>query len=511
MHISQEDIKKLVDDAYTAAKDAFQSGNFHRAKDLYGQILRVSPEEQPAVHMLGLSLHRLGKNKEALPLLQQAVKDDPDNWALNNSLGVVYGSLHLKDEAIRIFKKALDCEPMNGVVLNNLAIQYQHQQLFDEAHQALAAALVHDPDSAVIRFNIGNCYSEQGRMSDAIKWYEAAMCNDPNMNEARWNLATSLLSLGTYIEGFQEYEIRWKLFGNYERIRRSMPDVPDWSTKNSLVGKTILLYCEQGAGDAIQFIRFATSLKKLGAKKVLVDWRTDIARGDLTDVLQSADGVDEVVNVAEDEVKCDYKQSLLSLPWALGIEYGDIRCDKPYLRIEKSDDSLIGSDRRWKHWKDIFNIGIVWAGNPANKNDAKRSCPLKFFEAFKGIPKVQFHSLQNTDIQRFAPDETEIDLIEEADIDYIDWEPSLVSFHDTAEVINRLDLIVTVDTAVAHLAGAMDHPNVFVMLPHVPDWRWGLEHKTTPWYPRLRLFRQESPGDWSKPFEKAAEAAMERS
>ena len=122
--------------------------------------------------------------------------------------------------------------------------------------------------------------------------------------------------------------------------------------------------------------------------------------------------------------------------------------------------------------------------------------------------KHQFHSLQNTDIQRFSPDETEIDLTEDAYVDYVDWEPSLVSFYDTAEVINRLNLVVTVDTAVAHLAGAMDHPNVFVMLPHVPDWRWGLKFKTTLWYPNLRLFRQESHGDWSKPFEKAAEAAM---
>ncbi len=509
MSILKENIEQLIGSAYKEAASAFKLGHFHRAKDLYGQILRVSPEEQPAIHMLGLTLHRLGKNKEALPLLQQAVKDDPDNWALNNSAGVVYGSLHLRDEAIRSFEKALDSKPNNSIVLNNLAIQYQNQQRFDEAHQSLNAALDHDPDSAVINFNIGNCYSEQGHMDDAIEWYQAAIHNDGNMHEARWNLATSLLTIGSYNRGFWAYEVRWKLFGNYERVRRSMPDVVDWDASHSLVGKTILLYCEQGSGDAIQFIRYATSLQRLGAKKVLVDWRTDISRGDLTEILQIADGVDEVVDVVNDEIECDYKQSLLSLPLALGRRH-DITSD-PYLNIKKSDSSLIGSDPRWEQYKDNFNIGIVWAGNPANKSDAKRSCPLKLFESFKGIPNVQLHSLQNTDIQRFSPDETEIDLTEDADIDYVDWEPSLVSFYDTAEVIDRLDLIVAVDTAVAHLAGAMGHPNVFVMLPCVPDWRWGLKGETTPWYTNLRLFRQESIGDWSKPFEKAAKAAIELS
>ncbi len=510
MQIAQEDIEQLIDSAYTASGDAFQSGNFHRAKDLYEQILRVSSEEKPAVHMLGLTLHRLGKNTEALPLLQQIVEDDPGNWALHNSLGVVQGSLHLRDEAIRSFERALDCEPKNSVILNNLAIQYQHQQMFADAHKTFDAALWNDPASATVHFNIGNCYCDQRLIGKAIGWYEAAIARDPDMYEAHWNLATSLLTLGVYGDGFREYEVRWKLFGNYERIRQSMPDVPDWDKSQNLVNKTILLYCEQGSGDAIQFIRYAADLKKLGAGMVLVDWRTDIARGDLTEVLQDANGVDEVVDITEEEIECDFKQSLLSLPRALGI-YNIGRSVAPYLAIHQSDCSFIGSDPVWKKYKDSFNVGIVWAGNPANRNDAKRSCSLKCFEPFRDIPNVQLHSLQNTGIQRFAPDETEIDLTDGADIPYVDWEMSLVSFYETAQVIQRLDLIVTVDTAVAHLAGAMGHPNVFVMLPYVPDWRWGLEGETTPWYPTMRLFRQESPGDWSKPFEKAAKAAMELS
>ena len=295
-------------------------------------------------------------------------------------------------------------------------------------------------------------------------------CVDPDLAEAHWNLALALLATGDFERGWQEHEWRWRanVIGPEQSFRQ-----PLWLGAEDLTGKTILLHNEQGLGDALQFVRYAPQVRQRGARVVLRVQRP------LLSLMAGLAGADHVIAEGDALPEFDYHCPLLSLPLAFGTHLQNIPAGIPYLHP--------AADRLAK-WQSILGertaprIGLAWSGNPAHKNDRNRSIALKQLLPLLSVPGVRFVSLQRD--------------LREDDAAVLGNLPALVSigaqlddFADTAAAISLLDLVITVDTAVAHLAGALGKP-VWVLLPFAPDWRWLLKREDSPWYPTARLFRQ---------------------
>lgn len=282
--------------------------------------------------------------------------------------------------------------------------------------------------------------------------------------------------LGDFVRGWQEYEHRWTLSENHGRQREFA--APRWQG-GELAGRTLLLHAEQGLGDTLQFVRYAPLLVRRGARVIV------LCQPPLKRLLMEMEGISVV---ADDEPlpEFDLQLPLLSLPRAFGTTLATIPAEVPYLRADPVDVRAWG---RKLDDKDHFKIGLVWAGNRRHLNDRNRSCTLDAFAPLAAVSGIRLYSLQKdaaaAEIQN-AP----------ATMRLVDVGKELVDFADTAAAITCLDLVITVDTAVAHLAGALARP-AWLLLPFAPDWRWMLAREDSPWYPSLRLFRQNQAGDWS--------------
>jgi len=340
-----------------------------------------------------------------------------------------------------------------------------------EALPMFQTALRLHPQEVETLNNLGAAHLSLGQIDEAIATYQLAIALKPQFAEAHFNLGVALLLSGDLDRGWREYA--WRARSPLEPKNK-----PRWDG-SSLAGKTILLYPEQGMGDTIQFIRFASVLKDRGAH-VLFGCPEPLIR-----LLQTCAGIDELLPDRAPLPPFDCYAPLLSLPGLLGVNLTTIPASVPYL---SALPDLVNSWRaKLSHLKG-FRVGIAWQGNPKHKGDRHRSMPLAQFEALARIEGVQLISLQ----QGFGSEQ-----IAQLNDRFAVYDPGvLVDFMDSAALMSNLDLIVTVDTAIAHLAGALGLPT-WVALPRVPDWRWLLNRDDSPWYPTLRLFRQEQSGEWA--------------
>jgi hypothetical protein len=325
----------------------------------------------------------------------------------------------------------------------------------------------------------------QGRLEESIASYDHALRLQPNSASAHWNRALALLLAGDYERGWPKYEWRWKRKAAKPRPFRQ----PQWDG-SPLEGRTILLWCEQGLGDAIQFVRFAQTVKQNGGRVILE------CPGILLRLFASVPGVDELVAEGTALSTFDVQAPFMSLPAILGTTLATIPADVPYLT---ADPELVA---RWRSRLESlpgFKIGIAWQGNAHHKWDRHRSIPLAKFAPLAEVPGVRLISLQKgpgTDqLKSFTKHYPVTDFGDELD--------ASGAFTDTAALIRSLDLVITTDTALAHLAGALGAP-VWLALSTVVDWRWLLDREDTPWYPTMRLFRQRTLGDWDFDFERMA-------
>ena len=394
------------------------------------------------------------------------------------------------EEAIAAYRRCLEAEPKHADACFNLGVALGDAERYDEASACMEEAVRTDPKRAEAYNSLGYLASRRREPQQAISYWEKAIALQPNYAHAHFSLGAMLLQTGDYARGFAEYEWRLQL-GGPTAPRTSHPK---WDGQ-PIPGKTLMIHTEQGVGDAIQFARYLPLAAERGGKLIAV------CPPDLMPLFATLPGVAELrapgqIGVAE----FDCYLPLLSLPHVFGTTIETIPAVIPYfdaaaLRRRKENPALtLSASPRPK-------IGIAWAGSPTHRNDRHRSCPLQEFLPLVRLPGVTFFSLQKGESAR--------DLAGlPTDVRVEDLEPKLGDFGDLALIIDQLDLIISVDTAVAHLAGALGKP-VWTLLDYLPDWRWGLHGDTTPWYRTVRLFRQTEPGNWVGVMERVTRALSE--
>ncbi|HEY9836969.1 MAG TPA: tetratricopeptide repeat protein, partial [Vampirovibrionales bacterium] len=428
---------------YNLGNALSDEGHFHEATAHYRQVIALDAHHSQAHYHLGNALQELGQVTQAIAHIQEATTLEPSYTEAHNTLGNLFLKAGRITEAMACFQRAIALDS-----------QYIDAQI-----------------------NLGTVFLEQHQITAAIATYHRALKIQPDSAEAHFNLALSLLTAGDFPGGFAEYEWRWRIKG-YPALPHF--EVPRWEGSD-LTGKTLLLYGEQGLGDTLQFIRYASLLAQQGIR--VVAW----VAAPLISVLKTVPGIEGVSSKPEELEPFESWVPLMSLPRILGTTLTTIPATIPYLQPPASRELPIESAG--------FKIGIVWAGNPKHKTDYKRSCSLNIFQPLLTVPGVQFYSLQ-----KGQAGET----WQGKNLPIHDLAPYLHDFGDTAAAISQLDLIITVDTSIAHLAGAMGKPT-WLLLAYTPDWRWGLEGSDSPWYPSLRLFRQQQPGNWQEVGDRIAE------
>lgn len=393
--------------------------------------------------------------------------DDP--WVIRNWASALL-ALEEFAEAERIFSRQLECDPDNRDAWCSRARAIKGQGRFVEALDMLNDLLAAHPDYVPAMIHAGDALQSLGRYDEAITLFRRAVETQPDHAEAHFNLGVELLSRGEFHDGWREYAWRFRMEA-YAGFRPPIP-APIW-TGEPLAGKRILLYAEQGLGDTIQFARYAAPLAATGAEVHC------ICSNLLAELIATIDGVADVHGFGGSVPSFDYQISMMELPHVFDTTPATVPGKIGYIRPPvRSFDPNAG-----------FNVGLVWQGNRAHKNDAYRSIPLERLNDLLDCRGVRFVSLQ------YGEDAAAIRTLGWQDR-MLDMAPRIKGFVDTADIVAGLDLVITVDTSVAHLAGALGTP-VWVMLPTIADWRWGREGSTTCWYDSMRLFRQHTLGDWA--------------
>jgi tetratricopeptide (TPR) repeat protein len=513
--------------ALATAHQEYQAGRLQEAERKYRQILAREPENADALHLLGVIERQTERCADAIDHIGQAIQRNPDFAEAHNDLGKAHADLGRQQVATDCFRRALDLRPDFLDAQNNLGNALKAQGKLDEAIACYLRALEFKPDWAGVLYNLGNAFKEQGKLEQAIACYhrsleiqadyvdthnnlgnalkdqgkldEAIACYQralelqPAHADAHWNRALAWLVMGNWQEGWQEYE--WRAQQKEFAPRRFSQPMWDGST---LAGKTILLHAEQGLGDTIQFVRYAPLVKQRGGT-VFVECQKA-----LVPLLQGFPGIDELFAQGSDHPAFDVHAPLLSLPRLFATSPESVPGQAPYLHPRT--DLLARWQARLKA-QDGFKIGICWQGNSKYRADRCRSIPLRYFAPLARVPGVRLLSLQKGEGTEQVSQVRDL-------FHVVDLSPELDEttgqFLDTAAVMQCLDLVVTSDTAVAHLAGALGVP-VWLALPYAPDWRWLLVRLDSPWYPSMRLFRQKAIGDWSEVFERMAVVLLDQS
>jgi tetratricopeptide (TPR) repeat protein len=490
------------------ALSSFQEGHFDKAERLCTAILEYC-DDFDALHLLGFIRLRRGRNLDAIGYLTRALKADPGSIEAMSNLGLALHGVGRFEEAIAYYRGALTLAPRHDEILYNLGNALLALDCADGSLASYDEALASNPSHAGAMVNRGNALLRLNHPEDARASYEralaimpahpqiltnhghalrrldrprealadfaAALAKAPEFPEAHFEAAMAHLALGDFEAGWKAYEWRWKTsaFADKRRVFRQ----PLWLGGGSLAGKTILLHAEQGFGDTIQFIRYAPLVAGLGARVICE------VQPELVSLLSQFEAI-EVIAKGDPLPHFDLHCPLLSLPLTFNTRLETVPAPIAFPAASEA------RQRRWRERlpQGSLRAGFVWSGSRAHKNDANRSIPLAQFAAlFENLP---FHCVS---LQREMRD---------ADRDTLQGFPNLVDlglelddFADTAAVISLLDVVVSADTAVAHLAGALGKP-VVILLPHAADFRWMRGRDDTPWYPTAKLLRQPAFGDW---------------
>ncbi len=465
-------------------------GRSGEAAELFARAARLRPDDQSDLRQLGRALSRSDRSQEAESVTRTALAANPEDPEVWNDLGVALISQGRLEEGIAACREALSRDPDYGNALSNLAAALHDQGRFAEARAFAERAVQRQPTDAGSRNNLGAILLALGRTEAAAEAFRAAIGLSPDFAPCHYNLATALLASGQWREGWREYEWRWK--GGVKGLTPRRLETPLWDGADP-AGQTIFLHGEQGHGDILQFARYASILAGRGARVILEVYPP------LKRVMATLSGGVRVIGSDEPPPACDWHLPLMSLPLHLGTDPSQLPMTAPYLAPPR--DAVEAWRRRLPPLPGL-KVGLVWAGGSpsqelrAKLTDRRRSLALTSLLPLLKIPGVSFVSLQMGDPAR---------QIEEVPAGLKPFDPmaQVADFADTAALIANLDLIISVDTAVAHLAGAMGQP-VWVLSRFDACWRWLQNRIDTPWYPTMRLFRQNEPGNWTGVVQEAA-------
>jgi len=510
---------------YNRGLALYRQGRLEDSLDSYARAIKIDPGYAEAHLDRGNALLALQRMSEALDSYESALRVKPRCGAAQNGCGLALCALNRRDEALERYRRALEIDPDVAEVHSNLGSLFFDLRRFDEALANCERALAINPNFPAAHFNRGNVLRRLKRPDEAVASYERALFCDPGFAEAysargvvqrdlnRWdealadfdraislrpefaearhNRAMTHLLLGDFVSGWADYEWRWKNPNSSAFTSKRNFVQPAWSGGESLSGKTMLLHCEQGFGDSIQFCRYAALVAAAGARVILE------AQEPLLRLFTSVEGVTQVVAAGNDLPPFDFHCPLMSMPLAFGTALDTIPTT-PYLRSDPAEAA------RWRaKLKDAEapRIGLAWSGNPGHRNDHNRSISLK---DWVGSLPAQF---QYVGLQKDVRD---------ADRQTLEGRPNMVhcadqirDFADVAALCQCVDLVISVDTSVAHLAAALGK-ETWILLPFVPDWRWLLGRRDSPWYPTARLYRQPAPDDWASVLTRVAADMIQR-
>jgi len=496
-------------------------GDLAGAERLYRQVLQMASRHRDALHMLAVACAQQGRREEARAIFEQVVADNPnDALALTNYANVLR-ELSRHEEALRMLDRALALEPRDprrwnsrGVILQSLARFEEALQSVDRAlalmpgfasalrsradllqslghySQALAAydwMLEAMPDDAGLWNNRGISLRNLGKLEASTQSFQRAVALDPGVKVAQFHIGLNHLLAGDLARGLPLYELRKEM---PEPVEARIYPQPLWTGREDIGGKHVFVYIEQGLGDTIQYFRFVRALEERSASVTLSVY------GPMMRLLKNGDAACTLVGWGEVPERFDYHIPLMSLPLALGMTLDTVPAPRRYLAAEKE---------RVAHWAgriggEGFRIGVAWRGNKAVFGAEGKEFPPAALSGLGRNPCVRLISLQKNPGP--VPDGLKLER-------FGDLDQGSDAFLDSAAIMENLDLVISADSAPAHLAGALGVP-VWAALKHVADWRWLIGREDSPWYPSMRLFRQKEPGDWASVFRDMEDALVAR-
>ena len=451
-------------------------GRLMEAIASYRKVTALKPDQAQSHLDMGEVLSEQGNLDEAIIAYKAAASLLPDYAELHSNLGTLYRKRGHAGQAEACYRKAIELKPDFHAAHFNLGNLLRNQGRLPETEACYQAAIACNPDLVAAHHNLGDVLKDQGRFDEAMSCYERALTVAPDYPASRWHQTMLSLLTGDLQRGLPGYEYRWQLVK--EEQPRNLKQ-PLWLGDADIRGKAILLYAEKGFGDTLQFVRYAGQVAALGARVLLE------VQAPLKSLLSAYPGMDKVLARGEPLPPFDYQCPLMSLPLAFKTEVATIPAASRYISAPAD---------RVTHWAGQLKqyrsprIGLVWSGNIGQSNDMNRSMTLETLGALMSGSRHHFFALvkevreHDKALLRSMPNVT-------------DLSPQLTDFSETAAILENLDLLIAVDTSVAHLAGALGKP-AWIMLSFVPDWRWFTNRPDSPWYPSVRLFRQPANNDW---------------
>lgn len=455
-------------------------GKREEALASYRRAMDLAPEFPDACNNVGAMLAEMGRLDEAISVYNDAARKHPDHPAIHNNMGNTLKLAGRLEEAEAAYRRVTELAPGAVEGLRNLAATLKDLGQVSEGEALCRKALGMSANDPLVLDTLGNILMADGRVDEALENYDRALAVRPEFAAAHGNRSLALLLKGDFESGWEEYEWRWQS-DTFLSPKRNFPK-PLWDG-TPLNGRTILLHTEQGMGDAMQFARYVPMVAERGGKVILA------CQAELVRLFSTLPGPKRVVTYGE-LPDFDCHAPLLSLPRIFGTRLNTIPAEVPYLDVEE-ELTRIWSERIGQ--APGPKVGVVWRGNPEQRVNRARSCPPDMLRALKDVPGIRLFSLQK---------ETGGDGVPKG---FTDLSPHLGDFADTAAAIQQLDAVVSICTSVAHLAGALGCPT-WIMLAFAADWRWLQERDDSPWYPSVRLVRQQALGDWAGVVKRVADA-----
>jgi len=468
-----------VRELLTAANHHISAGRTDSALPIYEKAVAQVPDSPDILHTLGLVYLETGRYDQAVASIGRSVELNPLNDVAYRSLGDALVAADQIPLALRSYEKSCALNPDNVEALLHLGNLSHKSYRYDRAERAYAQILTSSPHHKQGLNNLAKLYHDMGRLKHALRLYDCCIEHYPQYAEAQFNRAALLLAMGDFRNGWEAYEWRFRR-ESADSVYPHRIATPRWQG-NGFRDRRLLVHCEQGMGDVLQFMRYLPMVKALGGEVVLE------VHEPLIPLLHSQTGVDAVIAFNAQRpptLPHDQHIPLLSLPRTLSQHSDAIPVELPYIRTNRD------SGVRWKRYlrQGAINIGLVWA---SSEIDPRRNLPIERCNAWFDNPGHHFIALQK------GPVSDQIERLTHRAASVAILGPYLRNFLDTAQVMAELDLVISVDTAALHLAGGMGIP-LWVPLLHSADWRWPLDGKSSAWYPHAKIFRQEAPGDWDE-------------